>query len=99
MDRYPDGPEGGVDRVSSDRPPPPEPTPPPTKEQIREAELSALRVQRNTLLAQTDWTQLPDSPLTLEQKAEATAYRKALRDAPGKKDLKLPDAPAFVLAR
>ena len=35
---------------------------------------------RNSRLTATDWTQLPDSPLTAEKKAEWSVYRQALRD-------------------
>ncbi len=35
---------------------------------------------RNMILANTDWTQMPDSPLTTEQKAAWATYRQALRD-------------------
>lgn len=42
--------------------------------------ISDIREVRNGKLKQSDWTQLPDSPLTEEQKAEAQAYRQALRD-------------------
>jgi len=41
-----------------------------------------LRIERNHLLAETDWTQLPDSPLTEEVKSSYTSYRQALRDLP-----------------
>jgi len=54
------------------KPPPPPPT---------TAELWAqVRAKRNGLLAQSDWTQLPDSPLTAAQKQAWAAYRQALRD-------------------
>ena len=36
--------------------------------------------QRNSLLAESDWTQLADVPLTVEQKAEWANYRQHLRD-------------------
>ena len=39
---------------------------------------SAVRVLRDTLLAQCDWTQLPDVPL--ETKTAWASYRQALRD-------------------
>lgn len=35
---------------------------------------------RNDLLQQSDWTQLPDSPLSTAQKQEFVVYRQALRD-------------------
>ena len=37
---------------------------------------------RNNKLIASDWTQLPDSPLSAEKKAEWAAYRQALRDLP-----------------
>jgi hypothetical protein len=43
---------------------------------------SLIRNYRNELLAQSDWTQLGDSPFTAEQKDAWTAYRQALRDLP-----------------
>jgi hypothetical protein len=43
---------------------------------------SQVRHQRDQLLAQSDWTQMADSPLTVEQKAAWAAYRQALRDLP-----------------
>ena len=60
----------------------------PTEEQILEVleNLDALekkqdvRRKRNALLASTDWTVLPDSPLTSEKQAEYVVYRQALRD-------------------
>lgn len=44
--------------------------------------LQDIRVLRNSKLKQSDWTQLPDSPLTDEKKAEWSKYRQALRDLP-----------------
>ena len=41
-----------------------------------------LRVERNLKLADADWTQMPDAPLTGEKKAEWATYRQALRDLP-----------------
>jgi len=40
--------------------------------------------KRLALLEGTDWTQLPDSPLTEEKKAEWAAFRQGLRDMPEK---------------
>ena len=42
------------------------------------AEVAVAR--RNALLAQSDWTQLADVPLTAEMKAQWAAYRQQLRD-------------------
>lgn len=39
-----------------------------------------LRMIRNHLLFNSDWTQIPDSPLTSTKKAEWQVYRQALRD-------------------
>ena len=62
--------------------------PKPSEEQIQEkiAELEAaepmrlLRIKRNQLLQETDWTQNRD--VTLANDAEWAAYRQALRDLP-----------------
>lgn len=39
-----------------------------------------IRAQRNILLTESDWTQLPDSPLTNQQQIEWQIYRQQLRD-------------------
>ncbi|WP_293372248.1 tail fiber assembly protein [Nevskia sp.] len=44
--------------------------------------LAAVRRQRNALLAGSDWTQLPDVPLSVETRAAWAAYRQDLRDVP-----------------
>lgn len=41
-----------------------------------------IRQHRDTLLFNSDWTQIPDSPLTTAKKAEWATYRQALRDIP-----------------
>jgi|DEB0MinimDraft_3_1074331.scaffolds.fasta_scaffold132338_2 hypothetical protein len=41
-----------------------------------------MRRYRDRLLAASDWTQLPDSPLSDEQREAWAVYRQALRDAP-----------------
>ena len=48
------------------------------------------RNKRNMKLTFTDWTQLPDAPLTAEQKAAYATYRQALRDVPAQSGF--PDA-------
>jgi len=45
---------------------------------------TALRTQRDALLAASDWRVLPYSPLTSEEQAAWVTYRQALRDLPGK---------------
>ncbi|MCF8491345.1 MAG: phage tail assembly chaperone [Rhodospirillum sp.] len=43
---------------------------------------TALRRERDTRIATTDWTQLPDAPLSAAARAAWAAYRQALRDMP-----------------
>ena len=49
-----------------------------TDELIREN----FRVRRISMLQESDWTQLPDSPLTEEQRLAWVDYRQELRDLP-----------------
>lgn len=44
--------------------------------------LSYLRDMRDDLLQESDWTQMPDSPLSDAKKTEWATYRQALRDLP-----------------
>ena len=48
-------------------------------EQARQNALYALRRQRDAKLQASDWTQLPDVPLTDDRRAEWVAYRQELR--------------------
>lgn len=50
-------------------------------------ESALVRVERDKLLAASDWTQLPDSPLSVEKTLKWGAYRQALRE--------IPDQPGF----
>lgn len=43
-----------------------------------------MRAERGQRLRATDWTQMPDAPLTAEKKLEIQAYRQQLRDLPGR---------------
>jgi hypothetical protein len=45
-----------------------------------------IRSQRNSLLSESDWTQLPDSPLSSEKKTEWSVYRQELRDVTSQSD-------------
>jgi hypothetical protein len=56
--------------------------PPFSPEQLTEMKWQILRQERDKLLYQTDWTQLPVNPLTAEQKISWESYRQALRDLP-----------------
>jgi hypothetical protein len=53
-----------------------------TADEILAEKLAAIRVQRNQLLAECDYTQLADAPLTVDQRTDWAAYRQALRDLP-----------------
>ena len=57
------------------------------------------RNKRNTMLLETDWAFGSDSPLTDEQKTEATTYRQALRDLPADENFPnndFPTKPSFL---
>ena len=45
-------------------------------------EMNKLREQRNTLLLESDWTVMADSPLSDSKQVEWKTYRQALRDLP-----------------
>ena len=48
-----------------------------------------LRIQRNKLIAETDWTQLKDIDLDIIRERNWKNYRQALRDLPSKSNPKL----------
>lgn len=54
---------------------------PPIKVQVIEPAI-IIRNQRNDLLAQSDWTQLNDAPLSDDEKNAWAIYRQELRDIP-----------------
>lgn len=56
--------------------------------------VDSLRDKRNVLLAQSDWTQSPDSPLTDAKKQEWAVYRQQLRDMPSTADPENPTWPS-----
>ena len=62
---------------------------PATAEEIAErttAKTGAVRAQRNDLLAESDWTQLADSPFDADSKAAWALYRETLRMVPQQAD-------------
>tara|TARA_R100000005_G_C4931369_1_gene160204 strand:- start:46 stop:333 length:288 start_codon:yes stop_codon:yes gene_type:complete len=64
-----------------------------------EEKLQETKIERNILLQESDWTVSIDSPLTEEQKTEATTYRQALRDLPaqsGFPNVEFPTKPSFL---
>jgi len=44
--------------------------------------LRQIRIKRDRLLRESDFTQIPDAPLSAEQRAAWQVYRQALRDLP-----------------
>tara|TARA_R100001510_G_C7652680_1_gene210562 strand:- start:1822 stop:2121 length:300 start_codon:yes stop_codon:yes gene_type:complete len=52
----------------------------PSSDTVKKQELELLRQFRNTLLAESDWTQVVDSTLNEQQKNEWKVYRQKLRD-------------------
>jgi hypothetical protein len=44
--------------------------------------LEILRLKRDALLKESDWTLMPDSPLSDSKKTEWATYRQSLRDLP-----------------
>ena len=53
-----------------------------TQDEINEEKLEQIRIERNRLLLNCDWTDLPNCPLSDEKKTEWQSYRTALRDFP-----------------
>lgn len=49
---------------------------------VGELKWSGIREERDALISGSDWTQMPDSPLTEEKKQDFANYRQALRDIP-----------------
>jgi len=71
---------------------------------LEEDFLSLVRSQRDFMIAQTDWSILPDSPLSESQKTEARTYRQSLRDLTSEtmpvsgnlNDVSWPTVPSFL---
>jgi hypothetical protein len=51
-----------------------------------------IKIKRNKLLQESDWTQIPNNPLTIEKQQEWAVYRQLLRDI-----TKQPGYPANVV--
>ena len=56
-------------------------------------EENKLRFRRNELLKLSDWTQIPNNPLTPQKQAEWADYRQKLRDVFNQKPYTLPEEP------
>ena len=63
-------------------------------EEEPDVSLELVRTERNRLLAESDWTQLADAPLSQQEISQWATYRQSLRDLPtaidrtGKKHIK-----------
>ena len=60
--------------------------------------MNNLRLCRNQLLAESDWTQIADSPLNDTQRTQWRAYRQELRDYPSLINYELWTAPEWPIA-
>lgn len=59
-----------------------------------------IRAKRNKLLMDSDWTQIPDNPMT--NKIEWATYRQALRDLPSQENfpnVEFPTAPTIAASQ
>jgi hypothetical protein len=57
------------------------------KEQIKSETASQnVRSERDSLLKDSDWTQLADAPISAEKKQEFSQYRQLLRDIPNQEE-------------
>jgi hypothetical protein len=64
----------------------------------KEQALENVRAYRDQLLQESDYTQLPDVPITPAQVAQWRAYRQALRDYPQQINVELWSAPPWPVA-
>lgn len=76
---------------------------PPAGSEIADSPLQAqamdnVRAYRDQLLQESDYTQLPDVPITTAQLAQWRAYRQALRDYPNQIDVNDWSAPPWPVA-
>jgi hypothetical protein len=60
---------------------------------LDEIQEGKLRAQRNDLLKLSDWTQIPNNPLTPQKQAEWAEYRQNLRDMFNQKPYIFPTEP------
>lgn len=64
-----------------------------TSDEQAERDLITIRLKRNNLLSESDWTQFNDSPLSNEKKLEWATYRQLLRDITNSTPYTLPIKP------
>jgi len=65
---------------------------------LQEQALENVRAYRDQLLQESDYTQLPDVPLTPAQVEQWRVYRQALRDYPQQINVELWTAPPWPVA-
>jgi hypothetical protein len=65
---------------------------------LQEQALENVRAYRDQLLQESDYTQLPDVPITPAQVAQWREYRQALRDYPQQINVELWTAPPWPVA-
>lgn len=65
----------------------------PTQSEIDEGKLRVVRKKRDRLLLESDWTQIPNNPLTEEKQQEWAVYRQNLRDITDSKPYTFPEEP------
>lgn len=58
-----------------------------TAQEELDKKYSILRHERDVLLAQSDWTQFSDTPMSDQKRSEWVAYRQQLRDLPSTVDI------------
>ena len=66
---------------------------------VNEQVATSKRSERNRLLAETDWTQVSDSPLSSDKKTEWANYRTALRNLPstnGWPNVDMPNTSVYI---
>lgn len=70
------------------------------KKELANRNKRRIRFRRDRILSRTDWTTLPDSPLSDKNKEKAKEYRQKLRDITSQKgfpdEVKWPDPPSFL---
>ena len=62
--------------------PEPDPITPPTPEEMAAQKAAQIRRVRDSLISETDWTQLLDAPISDESREYVRVYRQELRDIP-----------------
>jgi hypothetical protein len=64
-----------------------------TEDELAEKQLSIVRSERDRLLKDSDWTQIPNSPLSTEKVQEWATYRQQLRDITNTTPYEFPTQP------